>query len=818
MPLEDYYEKRNFEETPEPKGKTAHTKGALHFVVQKHAASHLHYDFRLEAEGVLKSWAILKGPSMNPADKRLAVQVEDHPYDYRTFEGTIPAGNYGAGTVMVWDEGTYHAVGVQSRKESEEEIMRGLEEGRLDFVMNGHKLKGEFSLVRLKGSRKKEWLLIKKKDPHATTEEITQLDKSVLTQRSFSSNLQGIKKKAMPKKIKPMLATLVEEPFDEKDWIFEIKWDGYRALAEIQKGKVQLLSRNNQSFNTRFKPIVKALESFSFSALLDGEIVLLDEKGIPSFQLIQNYQRLAQGQLKYYVFDLLYLEGYDLRHLPLVQRKDLLKKILPESEIIHYCEHVEAKGISYFQEASEKGLEGIIAKKATSLYQQGRSREWLKIKTHKRQEVVVCGFTEPKGTRTYFGALILGVYDQGKLVYVGHTGSGFDRKKLASIYEQLTPLIQKEPSFQEVPKTNAPVTWIQPKLVCEVNFAEWTRDGQMRQPIFLEFREDKKAEEVVRERTMAVEEVLAAKKSSSKSKLNPPSHSPLKLTHPDKIYWPNEGYTKGDLFEYYRQIAPYILPYLKDRPETLVRYPNGIDKPSFFQKEAGKVPEWIRTETVKHEDRTVRYVLVEDENSLLYLANLGCIGMNPFNSRIQSLDYPDYLILDLDPEDVPFEAVIETAQVIHRLLKKLAIPNVCKTSGATGLHVFIPLGAQYTHEQAKHLAHLLARLVHQELPSLTSLERHPHQRQQRVYIDFLQNNFAQTVASVYSVRAKPGATVSTPLKWSEVKPGLHPADFTIKTVPKRLKKLGDLFEPILGPGIQIPSLIQKIGHLFNPLI
>lgn len=825
MGLKEYHQKRDFKETAEPKGSKPHRqRGEAEFVVQEHHASHLHYDFRLEVEGVLKSWAIPKGPSLDPAEKRLAVQVEDHPFEYRTFEGTIPEGSYGAGVVKIWDKGTYIAEGAATPQESERLMQKGLEEGHLNFIMNGRKLKGAFSLIRLHGDQSKQWLLIKKREQNATS---SVAKPRPSTKRSSRSSVDSGEEGAwqsmqtdMPTDVKPMLATLVDEPFNDKDWIFEVKWDGYRALAEIQKGSCHLYSRNLQTFDKRFPALLDDLRSIPTTALLDGEIVVLDDQGKPSFQLVQNYQRTQSGTLIYYVFDLLYLEGYDVRHLPLLERKKLLKQLLPDRmPHLRFCEHVEEKGKAFFKAAHHEGFEGIIAKQAQSPYQTGRSQDWLKIKTHQRQEAIICGFTPPKGSRQKFGSLLLGVYDQGKLVYVGHTGSGFDRQKLISIYERLQPLIQSTSPFANPPKLRSSVTWVKPELVCEINFAEWTKVGQMRQAIFVDIREDKKPEEVVRERTVSTQKALSKKTSSSeetaakkvKSRTKASLPSSVELSNLDKIYWPEESYTKGDLIEYYRQVAPYILPYLKDRAETLKRYPNGISGPSFYQKEVDNAPPWVRTEVIQHEDREVRYLFIDNVESLLYTANLGCIGFHPFNSRFQSLFAPDYLILDLDPEGVTFDVVVEVAQEIHRTLEEWKVPSLCKTSGATGMHVYVPLGARYTFEEAKQFANLIVHLVHQRLPDLTSLERSPQKRQRKVYLDYLQNNFAQTVASPYSVRPRSGATVSTPLKWTEVKAGLDPADFTIKTVLKRLKKVGDLFKPVLGKGINLPAILKKIN-------
>lgn len=787
--LKAYRTKRVFSETPEPKGKVKKSKNQLTFVIHKHAATRLHYDLRLELDGVLKSWAVPKGPSLNPKDKRLAIMVEDHPYDYKDFEGIIPSG-YGAGTVMIWDEGTYHAVNETDRTKSEKILRAGLEKGHFDFVLDGKKLKGEFALVKMKG-KEKEWLLIKKGDSFASENDIALSDKSATTKRSMEEIKEGKKKSnSIPHSIKPMLATLVAKPFDESGWLFEIKWDGFRAIAEVENGKVNLYSRNLLSFNKQFEAIVEELKKIEDTVILDGEIVVLDKDGKPSFQLLQNYQRTGEGNLIYYVFDLLYADGQNLIEEPLLERKNKLKKVLPKLNLVKISDHIVEKGIEFFKAAEKQGLEGIMAKDSASPYRQGkRTKEWLKIKTHARQEAIICGFTKPRGSRKHFGSVILGVYDEtGNLKYVGHVGGGFDTQMLSDLYAKLEKLVVEKSPFKKPPKTNMPVTWVKPKLICEVSFAEWTSDSQMRQPIFMGLRADKKVGEVKKE--------------------NPESTD---FTHLDKVFWPEEKYTKGDVINYYEEMAPIILPYLKDRPESLHRHPNGINGKSFFHKDVTEIaPSWSETVSIPHEGKKVNYLVIQDKKSLLFAAQLGCIELHPFHSRVQSLDKPDYAIIDLDPHEIAFEYVIETAKVVHQVLEEIGADHYCKTSGATGLHIYIPLGAKYTYEQAKQFAQLICTIVHHRIPSFTSLERLPKARVKKVYLDYLQNNPGQTIAAVYSIRPRAGAPVSTPIKWTELKKGLDPLDFNIKNIQARIKKVGDLFKPILGKGIDMEKCLKKI--------
>jgi bifunctional non-homologous end joining protein LigD len=905
MPLREYKKKRKFAATPEPKGGKPDGK-ALQFVVQKHDASRLHYDFRLELGGVLKSWAIPKGPSLNPADKRLAMMVEDHPWDYKDFEGIIPEGNYGAGTVMVWDEGTYEAmeethgqrrVVGNTKKEQEKALLRELKAGSLKFRLNGKKLKGEFALVQTKGRGENSWLLIKHRDRYASEEPVTDKDKSVLSRKTLEqiarnprakewvsgkeeakgravgangragkaevagrkmgrANRSGEKaevagragkaaagrKSPMPADVAPMLATLVDKPFDEEGWEYEIKWDGYRALAYLRKGKVELRSRNNKSFE-KYYPIYESLKEWPQSAVLDGEIVVLNEKGHAQFNALQNWRSEADGQLIYYVFDLLWLEGRDLREMPLIQRRKILEGTVPAEGLVRFSESFAVSGTEFFAAAQKMGLEGIMAKKAESLYTPGiRTREWLKIKTAMRQEVVIGGYTRNEGTSKLFSSLLVGVFEKGKLLYTGKIGTGFTEKTQKEMMKQFKPLGQKRSPFSVIPDVNKPsrfrpdppdakATWLRPKLVCEVAFREMTEDGVMRHPSFEGMRQDKDARNVVMETAVETKKVIKnamlqpVKKGDRKTLLNPADETQtrtinghdLSFTHLSKIFWPKEKYSKRDLLNYYYQTAPFILPYMKDRPQSLNRHPNGINGPSFYQKNvSGKVPDWIETFPYHSEgdNEDKEFLVCTDEASLLYIISLGCIEVNPWSSRVKAPDNPDWCIIDLDPDKkTPFDKVIEAAQVTKALLDSAGIESCCKTSGSTGIHIYFPLGAKYSYEESKEFARVVVQRVNGEIPDFTSIERTVSARKGKMYLDFLQNRPQATIAAPYSVRPKPGATVSAPLHWDEVKKGLSMQDFTIRTMGDRLKEMGDLFKPVLGKGVDLSKALKKLESM-----
>ncbi|MDQ3396012.1 MAG: non-homologous end-joining DNA ligase, partial [Bacteroidota bacterium] len=765
----------------------------------------LHYDLRLEMEGVLKSWAVPKGPSLNVKDKRLAMMTEDHPFSYKDFEGEIPEGNYGAGIMEIWDKGTYNALDAEDRKEAEASLLKGLEKGDLKFVLNGEKLKGAFALVRIKNDdsgQSNSWLLIKKKDEHAVNESYNSEDNiaadskikkggnpKIKTSKNTTSKKEATIKKAekkpaepdqkvvqvdapkvnFPQKIKPMLAKLIDNPFDDPDYIYEIKWDGYRAIAGIQGNEVSLYSRNGLSFNEKYPSLIKYLGQVTQEVVLDGEVVVLNSSGHANFQMLQNYKEEYAPDLCYYVFDILYLNGHTLVELPLVERKKYINEVIKDLPNIRYSDHIAEHGTLFFKEAEDKNLEGIIAKKGSSPYRIGkRSNDWLKIKTSQRQEFIICGYTEPKGGRKHLGSLILGAYEGKELVYAGHSGGGFTDKDLKETKEKLDPLIQNKSPFKKKIKANGAVTWLRPELVCDVSFAEWTDEKILRHPIFQGFREDKEANEVKIEqpaeiKTMGnkLKKIIENPEKSEKSSLSKSRKTDTKskkidtnkaenaketkgkksdnedtevvdrikspeqekasdkpepkkldknrekvkvgkhsliLSNLKKVYFHESGITKGDLINYYSEVGKFILPHLKDRPQSLHRHPNGINRQSFYHKDMkDTLPDWAESKLV-HSDgnnKEINYLLCQNQSTLTYMNNLGCIEINPWNSRVQSLDNPDYTIIDLDPADNTFEEVIETALVVKSILDRAGATCFCKTSGASGMHIFIPLGGKY---------------------------------------------------------------------------------------------------------------------------
>lgn len=845
MKLSEYNKKRDFKKTAEPKGKVKKSGKALHFVVQKHDASRLHYDFRLEIDGVLVSWAVPKGPSADTTIKRLAMHVEDHPMDYIDFEGTIPKGQYGGGTVMVWDTGTFFAEGCEDFEESEKLLRKMYKEGNIKVELQGNKLKGSYHLIHMKG-KDQEWLLMKGKDQYVTKKEFDQhsvltgrtLDeiendkksdvwisnkedksksrkaseieaKEIKTEESLSftvEDVEGAKKiKTFPTQWQPQLATLTDEVFDNDEWVFENKYDGYRALIQIHKGKVDLVSRNGISFNSKYKDLVEAFGSFKEDMILDGEIVVEDEKGNSKFQWLQYYEdNPDRGKLKCYVFDILYFNGFDLTGLELLQRKKILEALVPKSDTIIYSKHSIGKGIKALKEAEKNLKEGLIAKKVTSHYLVNkRSKDWLKIKVSKEQEMVIGGYTDPQGSRLGFGALLLGYYEDNKLIYSGKVGTGFNDRLLKDMLTKLKKLERKTTPFETTPKEKN-VHWVKPELVAQIKYSEWTETGSLRHPVFIALRDDKNSEEVKRETKMENEKSKTSKDFDSEK---------IKITNPDKVFWPKERITKGHVIDYYNQMAEYIIPYVIDRPQSLRRTPDGITKEGFFQKNVeGMVPDWIKTRRIKSKSTgdTIEYLLCQDKDTLIYMANWGCIEINPWSSRVGSINNPDYIIFDLDPNEASIKDLIVTAKKVKEILDNLGIRGYLKTSGGKGFHIFIPIKPQYTYEQTRDFSHAISEAVNKALPNITSLERSPAKRKGKIYLDFLQNGKGKTMACAYSLRPRDGATVSTPLEWNELTSSFSIKDYNIKTIPDRVKAKGDLWKDFFKDAVDLKSILDKI--------
>jgi bifunctional non-homologous end joining protein LigD len=800
-----------------------------------HDATRLHWDLRLEMDGVLKSWAVPKGPSANPADKRLAVKVEDHPLEYGDFEGIIPEGNYGAGTVIVWDRGVWEPL---------EDPHEGLAKGALKFELHGYKLRGRWTLIKLKKTEK-EWLLIKERDEYVSTEPYS--NESVLSGLSndelgkAKQRAEPIKKEleklGAPKRVlrvedtELMLAETREEPFSKDGWVFEVKLDGYRMRAACQDGEPILYSRKGLDFTESFPEIARAVKAIPFEGvILDGELVVTNEAGRPSFNMLQARAKLGAREAKraaiespatLYVFDLLAFSGYDLRRLPLVARKAILRQVLPETGPLRYSEHFEKNGEALYEQVVKLGLEGIMAKKADSPYRSGRSSDWLKIRADRIDDFVVVGFSKPKGSRSGFGSLHVGAYKDGRLIYCGRAGSGFSGAQLDEVSNQLAGLVRKTPPCDPPENGALPKgpdhTWVEPKLVCDVRYKEITKDGLLRQSVFVRFRDDKKPEDVVMpgEKGDGRREMDAGAPPQRRSPISPLPRE-VKFSNLDKIFWPEEKYTKGDLIEYYRSMAPWLLPYLKNRPVVLTRYPDGINGKSFYQKDApGFVPDWIQTIPIWSEDtqRDIQYFVANDVESLVYLVNLGTIPLHIWHSRIDDLTRPDWCLIDLDPKEAPFENVVTLAKTMKELCDDVAMPAFIKTTGKSGLHIMLPLGRQLTYDQCLQLAMLFARLVTDRHPKIATTQRTISKREGKVYVDAFQNRAGQLMVAPYSVRPMAKAPVSMPIEWDEVNGRLHNSNFTIANALKRMKKFGEGHDPV-APVLEVkPNLVNVLERL-----
>jgi bifunctional non-homologous end joining protein LigD len=845
-PLGPYRAKRSLERTPEPAGSLsagAAMAGGL-FVVHKHAARRLHFDLRLEMEGVLRSWAVPKGPSYDTADKRLAVHVEDHPLEYGDFEGLIPEGNYGAGAVIVWDRGRWVPL---------EDPIEGLAKGKLLFELHGLKLHGRWTLVKIKKSDK-EWLFIKERDGYASSAGAMPPEESVLsgltvedlkagrtpaeTLRQELIRLGAPRREVQPDGVQLMLAESRDQPFSGAGWLFELKLDGYRVLG-ARNGAARLLSRNQNDLSVCFPEVVRALRALPLDRLvLDGEVVALDDAGRPSFQRLQQRGQLRRPldirhaavriPVTFYAFDLLGFEDFDLRPLQLADRKALLRRVVPSSGVIRFLDHFEEDGEVLYQQVQKLGLEGIVAKRGDSPYRAGRSATWLKIRTRRSDDFVIVGFTAPKGSRSGFGALYLAQYVGGELTFSGRAGSGFSEPQLATVRAQLEKIQRRDPPCTgPIPKDKG-TNWVEPTLVCEVEYTEWTEEGLLRQPVFLRFRDDKRPEECVgsgavgqrgsgaaEEDLLIPSEVKNLAGEDSQQGTRGLEDRKIAFSNLQKIFWPDDRYTKGDLVEYYRSISPWILPYLADRPVVLTRYPDGIAGKSFFQKDApGFVPDWIRTERMWSEQaqREIDYFVCDDEPSLLYLINLGTIPLHVWASRTASIDRPDWSVLDLDPKEAPFSDVVRVALATHALCEEIGLPNLVKTSGSSGLHVLIPLAGQCRYDEARSLGELLARVVSTELPDISTLTRQVSRRGGKVYIDYLQIGAGRLIVAPFSARPLPGAPVSIPLRWNEVNDQLDIRSFTIANVPERMRKLKqDPLREVLELKPDLHAALERLG-------
>ncbi len=868
--LEEYRDKRASERTPEPFGGAPGT-GVGAFAVQLHAATRRHYDLRLEIGGVLVSWAVPKGISADPADKKLAVHVEDHPVEYIEFEGVIPADEYGGGEMIVWDIGRCIML---------EDPEEGLEKGKLLFELRGHKLKGVWTLVRIeKGETGKEWLLIReRRGGHPILEDGSLPESSILSGLTIEQMAErergwypgeelgaalaraGAREaRVAPSEVRLMLATPREDAFDDPAWHFELKLDGYRMLASAVGGEASLLTRNGHDALPTFPEIGRTLRKLPYRrVVLDGEVVVHDAAGYPSFRRLQRRARLSrpfdirrasfEAPASFYAFDLLAFDGCDLRDLPLSERRRFLRDVVPEAGPIRFSEHFEGCGEALLRQVQGMGLEGIMAKRADSRYTGGRSSDWRKIHAARRARFVIVGFTRPAGSRTGFGALHLGAYgpadaesgvaagDDGfALHYVGRVGTGFDDHTLVEVRTRLDELKSDGPAFVTPAPAGDDHTWVEPELVADIRYKEVTEGGLLRHAVFLGLlpvpeeesgsgngdRNDDR-EYVLPTDCRLPPDPRAALADPVRVDTSPPPVNELQLSNLDKVFWPDDGYTKGDLITYYRDIAPWLLKFLKDRPLVLTRYPDGIDGKSFFQKNApGFQPEWVRTEAIwsRGSERDIHYFIADDPAVLVFVANLGAIPLHVWASRIGSLDRPDWCLLDLDPkhkrdgEEVyaSFEDVVQVARTIGALCEEIGLPSYPKTSGSSGIHVMIPLGGQLDYGQSRTLALLLAKLVAAEIPGRATIVRNPAGRDGKIYIDFVQNGRGRLVVAPYSVRPRAGATVSAPLAWDEVGEGLSMEDFTIRTMPERARALDP--DPLLGVLSDAPDLMAALDAL-----
>lgn len=888
--LREYREKRDFHVSSEPhpqQDRREGGEGPLSFVVQKHRARQLHYDLRLELDGVLKSWSVPKGPSLDPEDKRLAVMVEDHPIEYAGFEGTIPRGGYGAGEVVIWDNGTYSPYEsgqflFGDRAEAESQVRQGLERGKLSFFLRGHKLRGSWALVKMQ-RQEKEWLLIKQRDQYAgsgydvLTEERSVLSglsvEDIRAGRSRGPATSSLKPQEIPgaraatlAPVSPMLAESAEKPFSHPNWIFEPKLDGYRTIACVRSGDVTLYSRRGSNVTAQYPPLVRDLSLQPASELIiDGEIIALDEKGRQCFQCLQQYAR-ARGRtdsgrpgapLVYYVFDVLYLDGYDLRNVPLLARKNLLHAILQPTAQVRLVAYFPGDGETTYEAAVNAGLEGVIAKEDNSLYESGsRSRRWLKIKAMQSDDFVIGGFSEREmGRADTFSSLLLGNHDAaGRLVFAGHVGSGFDDQTLSNLRSRLEALSTDVCPFGESPPLNAPTTWVRPELVAEIKFSGWTAGRQLRDPVFVRLREDKPAAEVRPSEPVPVGPSSTGSAGDALGRILDQLQNPknafnievegnrVSLSNMEKPLWPETDshplLTKRDLLMYLTRVSPHLLPHLKDRPLTLTRYPNGVSGEHFYQKHwNGRVPEFVRRVDVGEKKSSREYLVCDNLSTLLWLGQIANIELHTWLASMSvsdhvkgteeaadPLDYPDFIVFDLDPfiysgrepagaepelNRDGFARVCEAALRLKAVLEELSLNAFVKTSGKTGLHIYVPIARNLDFRAARHAAETIGKFLVQEHPGDITTEWAQERRTGKVFVDYAQNTRGKTLASAYSPRPTTHAAVSMPLEWDRLG-GVYPTDFTLLTVPDRLASSGDLWADILSARQDLTRLIRTV--------
>lgn len=846
MGLQQYWNKRNFKETPEPRGASQSPSSRLQFIVQKHAASHLHYDFRLEIDGMFKSWAVPKGPSLDPKQKRLAVHVEDHPLDYGGFEGIIPPKQYGAGTVLLWDRGYWSPL---------KDPLTGYHLGRLKFSLNGERLRGLWSMVRI-GARhpgeKENWLLMKERDDEArsgkgsdVTRNFTESVASSLTIEQITSghprvwspegtpqkqprsasrqrdrgtkHLAGARRAPQVEWIAPQLAALGDRPPDGNDWVHELKYDGYRMLCRVQNKSAKLVTRNDHDWTTKLQRIARAAAALPVNnAWLDGEVVALMPDGSISFQVLQSaFNTQSETHLAYYVFDLLYLNGSDLRQVALLDRKRALAAILSNvaSGLIRYSDHILGRGQVVFREACRRGMEGIMSKRADAVYRSGRNSSWIKVKCARRQEFVIGGFTDPQGSRLAIGALLLGVYDEhGQFLFAGRTGTGMSERSLKELRNRLTPLELRQSPFVNPPsRVDARgVRWVKPRLVAEVSFADWTNNGLLRHAVFQGLRTDKAAKSVIKEgsghgrpagatssiasKTPNQRRARAAGSSPTKDQAGvdgPTTVAGVTVSHPHRVLFPDQGVTKLALARYYEQVSPWLLPHLQDRPLTLVRCPEGYTKDCFYQKHANHtVPDTIHRVKFSKAHGGSRYMIADSLSAVIGLVQVGVLELHTWGATQDELDRPDRIIVDLDPDPtVPWRLVIEAAQLVRTLLNELDLACFVKTTGGKGLHVVLPIERVHTWDEIKAFSKQLADHLVRLIPDRFVANMSKQQRKGRIYVDYLRNTKGATAIAAYSTRARAGAPVSVPLAWEELSVDLRSNHFTVDNVVARLTGL-----------------------------